>query len=393
MRQIITHNLSIKILVFGIAVCLWAYATASEVKTAYFPGDLPVEVKNTPSGLAAIYDQQKVKVKLRASYHVWNQLSADNLHAFVDLQGLQEGTHELEVKVVSDLSGVVVIEKEPAKMIVRLEPVVSKRVPVVVQFQGEVKSGFAVGQVAVQPDSVIVKGARSVVEELSAATALVKLAGEESSVTKAVELAVYSEKGEKIPGLVFEPSSVEVEIPIEVASEVKTVGVKAKLTGQPNPEYFVSQVEIDPATVEISGSNSSLTSINYLETKDLDISGLDHNLEQVVDLLLPVGVRSNPDKVKLKITLKENMLSRWVDVFVIPPLSNSRVSPETIRVALSCPTKVINQVSSADLKVLLDSSEKNVGSYSISLTKEMISAPSSCIITSFLPQTITLTIF
>ena len=393
MRQIITHNLSIKILVFGIAVCLWAYATASEVKTAYFPGDLPVEVKNTPSGLAAIYDQQKVKVKLRASYHVWNQLSADNLHAFVDLQGLQEGTHELEVKVVSDLSGVVVIEKEPAKMIVRLEPVVSKRVPVVVQFQGEVKSGFAVGQVAVQPDSVIVKGARSVVEELSAATALVKLAGEESSVTKAVELAVYSEKGEKIPGLVFEPSSVEVEIPIEVASEVKTVGVKAKLTGQPNTEYFVSQVEIDPATVEISGSNSSLTSINYLETKDLDISGLDHNLEQVVDLLLPVGVRSNPDKVKLKITLKENMLSRWVDVFVIPPLSNSRVSPETIRVALSCPTKVINQVSSADLKVLLDSSEKNVGSYSISLTKEMISAPSSCIITSFLPQTITLTIF
>lgn len=392
--KFLTKDAGAKIIALLCAIFLWVYVSASESKVAYFPGSLPIEAKNTPAGLAAIYDEQKVKVKLQAPYETWQKISVDNLSAFVDLAGLEEGTYELDVQVTTNLPNVVIVEKEPSKIIVRIEPIATKEVPVVVKFEGEAKSGFVPGEPVVTPAKAEAKGARSLVENLSEATALIKLSGEEDDFQKTVSLAVYNEKGEKEKGIEFTPKSVEVKVPIVPASESKTVGVKVIIKGKPSSDYFVSKIESEPATVEISGSDSELKSILYIETKEVDIEGIKSNLEKYVELNPPSGISLEQKSVKVKITLSLNTTQREITATLSfnkgEGLTVTSVSPNVIKVVVAGPSNIINSLSPSNVVITFDLSGKNVGSYFINITKSMISVPLDCSATSWLPSAVTI---
>lgn len=390
-----SQNLGAKLLALVCAVFLWVYVSASESKVEYFPGSIPIEVKNTPSGLAAIYDEQKVRVKLQAPYQVYNRLSIDNFEAFLDLSGLSEGTYEVEVGVVVNVANVVIVEKEPAKVIVRLEAVTQKEVPVVVKFEGEAKSGYVPGEPVIKPDKAEAKGAKSLVESLSEAVALVKLSGEDEDFKRTVALFVYNEKGEKQKGIEFTPTSVQVEIPIVAASENKTVGIKAKIKGRPKSDYFVSKIETTPTVVEVSGSDSALKGILYIETKEIDIEGIDKDLEKEVELSAPVGITLKDKKVRVKISLSLNTTSREIVASfsyanLTAGLSVNSVTPNTVKVVVSGPVSTINELSSSNIVITFNLQGKAAGSHFIDITKDMISLPEGCAASSWLPSAVTI---
>jgi|UniRef100_A0A7V3JAN8 YbbR domain-containing protein len=389
-----TTNVGVKLFALVCATLLWMYVSAGENKVDYFPGNLSIEAKNSPEGLAPIYDEQKVRVKLQAPYEIWSRLNVDNLHAFVDLAGLSEGTHDVEVKIESDLPNVSVIEKEPSRIIIRLEPVLTKKVPVKVRYEGEAKAGFVPGEAVVSPSEVEAKGAKSLIDSLSEATALVKLSGEDKDFKKVVFLAFYNDKGEQQKGIEFNPKSVTVDIPIETASETKTVGVKPKIKGRPKADYFISKIETDPATVEISGSETELKSILYIETKEIDVSDLATDLEKEVDLMIPQGIISKTKYVNLKITLAPNMVEREVVAGFSyvnrgQNLTVSSVTPNTVRVVLICPSAIAGGLSANNVVIALDLQNKVAGSYLINITKNMLSVPDGCAISSWLPSAVT----
>lgn len=392
--KFLTKNTGAKIIALLFAVFLWVYVAASESKVSYFPGSLPIEAKNTPTGLAAIYDEQKVRVKLQAPYETWQKISVDNLSAFVDLGGLQEGTYELDVQVLTNLPNVVIVEKEPSKIVVRIEPIATKEVLVVVKFEGEAKSGFVPGEPVVTPAKVEAQGAKSLIEYLSEATALIKLSKEEEDFQKTVSLAVYNEKGEKQKGIEFTPKSVEVKVLIVPASESKTVGVKVITKGKPSSDYFVSKIESEPATVDISGESSKLKPILYIETKEVDIEGIKSNLEKYVELDPPSGISLEQKNVKVKITLSLNTIQREITASLTfnvgAGLSVTSVSPNIIKVVVSGPSNVINALSSSNVAITFDLSGKAAGSHFVNITKSMISVPSDCVASSWLPSAVTI---
>uniref|UniRef100_A0A7V3JAI8 YbbR-like domain-containing protein n=1 Tax=candidate division CPR3 bacterium TaxID=2268181 RepID=A0A7V3JAI8_UNCC3 len=389
-----TTNAGVKLFALVCATLLWMYVSAGENKIDYFPGNLSIEVKNSPEGLAPIYDEQKIRVKLQAPYEVWSRLNVDNLHAFVDLAGLGEGTHDVEVKIESDLPNVSVIEKEPSRIIIRLEPVLTKKVPVKVRYEGEAQAGFVPGEAVVSPSEVEAKGAKSLIDSLSEATALVKLSGEDKDFKKVVFLAVYNDKGEQQKGIEFNPKSVTVDIPIETVSESKTVGVKPKIKGRPKEGYFISKIETEPATVEISGSETELKSILYVETKEIDVSGLATDLEKEVDLVIPQGIVSKTKYVNLKITLAPNMVEREVVagfsyVNLGQNLVVSSVTPNTVRVVLACPSAIAGGLSANNVVIAFDLQNKVAGSHLVNITKTMLSVPDGCAVSSWLPSAVT----
>src|SRR3989304_1312344 len=157
--KFITDNFWVKVLALLCAISLWVYVSASENQIAEFPGSIPIEAKNTPSGLAAIYDTNRVKIKIQAPFETFNRLNADNFEAYIDLAGFEKGTYDVEVRVNINVSNVTVIEKDPDKIIVRLEPVLTKTVPVSVKFEGEAASGFVPGEPQIAPEEVEASGA------------------------------------------------------------------------------------------------------------------------------------------------------------------------------------------------------------------------------------------
>ncbi|MCX6807067.1 MAG: CdaR family protein [Candidatus Berkelbacteria bacterium] len=393
--KFITANFGAKILALICAIFMWIYASAGQSKIGYFPGSLYIEPKNTPEGLAAIYDEQKVKIKIQAPYDVWNKLSAEDFGAYVDLSGLSEGTYGVDVKVSVNLPNVVVVEKDPARIIVRIEQVTKKQVPVAVKFEGEVKTGYVTSDVIIKPDKVEVTGAKSLVENLSEAIALIKLSGEDEDFRKTVALGVYNEKGEKVRGLEFDPKNVEVEVPIVTASESKTVGVKAKVRGTPKSDYYVSKIETTPSSIEISGSGSSLKLVQYLETKEINIDAIDKDFEKEIDLVVPTGITVKDKKVKVKISLSNNQADREITATfsyanVGPGLSINSITPNIIKVITSCSIEVANTLSSDKVVVNFNLQGKAAGSYSVSITKDMILVPDKCAVSSWLPSAVTI---
>lgn len=390
-----TSNIGAKIFALLCAVFLWIYVSAGQSKVGYFPGSLSIEAKNTPEGLAAIYDEQKIKVKIQAPYEIWNKLSADNFQAYIDLNGLSEGTYDVEIKVNVNLPNVVVVEKEPSKIIVRLESIAKKEVPVEVKFDGEAKAGFVPGETTIKPEKVEVKGAKSLIEGLSGVTALIKLSGESDDFKKTVAVGVYNDKGEKLKNIEIDPQTVEIEVPIIPASQTKTVGVKVNLKGKPKSDYFVGKIEASPATIDISGADSALKSILYIGTKDVDIDGIDKDLEKNIDLVVPSGITSQTKSVKVKITLSSNKVDREITASltytnISSGLSVNSVTPNMIKVVVSCPSDVASSLSSDKVIITFNLQGKVAGSYFINITKDMISVPDGCAVSSWLPSAITI---
>jgi YbbR domain-containing protein len=301
------------------------------------------------------------------------------------------------VKVVANMPNVTILEKEPSRVVVRIEPVMKKNLPIRVRFDGEAKSGFVPGEVTVNPESATVQGAKSLVESLGEVTALVKLAGEEEDFRKTVVLAAYDEKGEKIQGLVFDPQTAEVTVPIVPASEGKTVGIKVKTRGKPKSEYYVSKIEVSPATVEIFGAASTLKPILFLETKEVYIEGIDKDTEKEVDLAVPSGVRVNDSKVIVKISLSSNVVSREITANVNyqnlgTGLRVQSLSPAMIKTIVSCPITVLNTLTSDQVVLNLDLSGKAAGNYYLDIHKDMFSLPAECVLNAWLPSATTITI-
>ena len=390
-----TSNIGAKILALLCAIFLWVYVSIGETKVAYFPGNLEIAAKNTPEGLAAVYDQQRVKVKLQAPYETWNKLSVDNFSAYVDLSGMSEGTYDVEVNVSVNLNGVSIVEKEPGKVIVRLEPIEIKEVPVKVKFEGEAKSGFVPGEVVAKPDKVEIKGAKSLVEKITEATALIKLSGEEDGFQKSVSLASYDANSQKELGIEFDPKTVNVTVPIVPASESKSVGVKVKTRGKPNANFYVAKIEVNPATIEVSGAGSSLKSILNLETREVNIEGIDKDYEKDIELVVPSGLSVTDKTVRVKISLGPNTISKEVTAsFSYPSLSSgltvTSISPSSVKIVASCPLDVLNTLSPDKAIVSFNLQGKGAGSYYLSIAKEMVTLPAGCFVASWLPSAVTI---
>lgn len=389
--KILTHNFWIKLFAVICATILWVYVSSSENKIADFPGSIPIEPKNIPSGLAPIYDQQRVKVKVQAPLEVWNRLNADTFEAYIDLTGLDKGTHEVEVKVVSKISNVLIIEKDPNKIIVRLEELLTKKVPVIVRFEGEVKKGFAPGEPEVIPKDVLISGAASLIEEVSEATAKVALTSSDEIIEKTVSVAVYDERGEKIRSIDCTPKMVKVKVSIIPASETKTVGIKVKTKGRPKPNYFISKIETIPATVEISGSESSLKSILFIETKEIDIEGLDKDIEREVELIIPLGITLHQKTVRVKLGVSQNTVEREIGATLRTTgtsLTVVSISPSVIKVIVSGPIDIINSLTASDVSITFNLSGKSAGSHLVNITKDMIMLPAGCVAMSWLPSAV-----
>jgi YbbR domain-containing protein len=378
------RDLALKFFSLILALILWLVVLMKEGKISQFPGSLPVQIRNTPAGFAAIYDPQKIKVKIHAPPDALVRLGMDNFNVYADLAGLDEGTHEVDIKATTNLSNVTVVEKTPSTMLVRLEPVVTKNIPIKVVLKGQVKSSFA-ALPKVNPDKVLVKGAKSLIDDISQLEVPIELTGENRDFSKRVPL-------KKQTGIEFTPQNVDILVSIVPSSGTKTVGVKVRTRGQPKANYYVSSIECLPAVVEIFSFTDSLQSVTYIETKEIDIEGLEENLEKEVALSAPAGISLKEKKVRVKITLASNTVERQITASYRYNLSpNFRViSTEPVRVVVSGPAKIINNLTSAKVVICFDLTKKEPGKYLVNIERSMISVPKECTAVSFLPSTVTI---
>ncbi len=378
-----TKNIGVKILALVFATSLWVYVTSGEAKTASFPGSIPIEVRNTPKDTALVEEIEDLNLKIKAPYTSWQNLSVDDFTAYIDLEDLEQGAYKIDVEVQVSDPQVQIIEKNPSRVSVRLDPVETKKVPVSVKIEGEAGEGFAPGEPKVDTEEVEIKGAKTKVEEVSYATAPVKLEGEMAKIEKSVRLTAFDSRGKEIKNIIFTPGVVKVAINIEPAANVKNVGIKVNIVGQPKAGYWVSKVTTQPATVNIKGDQEVMEKIEYLETANIDVSNLSSGINKTAVLSLPEGISlvDADFNISVRIYISQDLTTRTIPASFT--FSGAGSTSNIVNVTVSGPSSSVDSLTSDNIVINIGD---NMGN--ISITKDMISVPSDIEIIDFSPKVI-----
>lgn len=192
MRLLLLQNLPLKLVSLALATLLWLVIAGE--KTSEMGLSVPVELKNFPKDLELTGDAvNAVEVRLRASPSIIQSLGPGDVSAHVDLSGVQEGEHivNLTADSIRIPFGVQVVRINPSTLTLNLERTVQKMVPVRPRVLGRPAPGYEVAEVTSSPSEVRVTGPKSRVQEVEGAfTEPVSVEAQDATVVETVNLGV-----------------------------------------------------------------------------------------------------------------------------------------------------------------------------------------------------------
>jgi len=396
-KNILFVNWQAKLFCLFAASLLWFYVASSLQTTAKFPGDIKIRAINASSDLIPIYDESTVEIKVMAKQSDWQKLSAASFSANIDLAGLTAGTHEVDVHVVSTVSGITIVEISPSRILVSLDPLITKEVPVSKKIEGNAADGMVAGTVDFTPKTVQIKGAKSLIENIEEVSGSILLEGQSAGFQQRVSLSVYNVEGKAVEGIEITPSEVEANISIVKGSNVKTLGIKPKIIGNPGAGYYISSISVDPSVVEVTGPRNTINDTKYLETTAINISGLSSSFDREVSLEVPVDltvINSSLTKVKVVVTILSLEITQEVTVDSFNP-SNlageiSSYSPASVKLSVRGSAAAIASLEQTialnyDFKAL---SKIDDHTYILQVTAEQFNLPATISVLSIDPVSV-----
>jgi YbbR domain-containing protein len=290
--SMVPRHIGVLFLAVMLAVAVWVLANAEQNPevTGVFSSPIPVETSGLSTGMV-VYGQGPgtVNVKIRAPQESWGRLRVGSFRAYVDLSNGIAGLQELEVKVECSDSRVRVLEKDPLRVTVRLEPIRQRSVPVRIRALDEAPVGFTMLAPKATPPQIMITGPAPLAESVSEAYVEVRIDGSKVSFVKSYQPQLRDAQGKEVKDLEEAPTTVDVEVPIEQLRNYKTVSIKAVITGTLAPGYWISGIVVQPAAVTFGGDSKLLDSFGYVETAPVDITGAVTEVLKSVSIYIPPG--------------------------------------------------------------------------------------------------------
>ncbi|MEX1052132.1 MAG: CdaR family protein [Patescibacteria group bacterium] len=371
------------------------------VKISEVPSEITVKAINLPEGMTANFGSGKnVRVIVSAPRDIWSELSEKSFSATVDVAGRAEGTYDLPITVVSQLESVKIISTKPEKVVVTIEPVIKKTVPVALRTSGSAGDQLIPGEPVFTPDKVEIAGPKTVINDISQVYAQIKLNGETETIELAVALVALNASGEVISSVEAVPAQTNVKLPLVKAGASKTVGIRPVLTGSPAAGYWISGISLDPAIITVQGSADVLTALKDVPTAGISVANLTQDSSQTITLDFPAGVTPAGTITTVKITIKlsktdttKAISPEIVYVGLDPALKVASIIPASISAVISAAAEVMAGISGSQVKLNLNlAAYKSAGTYSVSISNAAFELPSGVSLSSFLPSAIDVTL-
>jgi YbbR domain-containing protein len=360
----------------GLAVLLYFVAlseTPFDQRQTSF--SVPVQVVNVPPGLVVTTTQQTVRPWVTAPLNVFNRLRPENFTAQVDATGVTAGDVQLPITTTSTDPEVRSVAPDQANLTLHLEEVREQVVPVRVNLQGQVASGYTLGSSTVDPSRITVTGPASLVGRASEAVVDVNIDHVTVGVNGAFTLRLLDDRGNDLKdlGLRANPQSVTVQVPITQQTHYKEVGIRPNIVGQPAAGYALDPVELNPSTTTLVGDSASLEGLNLVDTAPIDVSGISSTVVRTVPLAPPNRTLLLQDGQTVAVTLRVTPLQTNQTVRVPPSVTNLSGSVQLahpldlISVTIAGPAPALQNLTlnPNDFKVVVDASGKGPGRYTL----------------------------
>ncbi len=396
--KLTTKNIGIKVFCLVLSSILWLYIFMTQNSIAKFPTKIPVKPLNVAENLVPVLNNTGIEINISAEAGTWSRLSSSSFSAYVDLSGYTAGTYEVPVSVTSSVFGVTVVNKNPDKIMVTLEPVVEKEVAVDQKVEGELSTGYVISSVNFSPAKVKIKGQKNLVNNINKVSALIKLSGQKTSYKEKFPVYAYDSSNNILESIQIEPKEVEGEVTIAKGSNVKSVGVVPTLTGNPRENYIVKKVIINPSIVDVSGNGANFENLRFINTQDINIEDISQKTEYKIKLKLPEGIAPLNNDQTFNVTVEVEALSIAqsisINIFRLSNIDNAEiltVSPNLVLLTILKPLSASIDNDTAYIVIDMTRSEKTGDkTYKYKVLQSDIVLPKNVSIDKFDPQEITI---
>jgi YbbR domain-containing protein len=388
-------NLGALVLAALLAFVIWSAASlqTDPFVTQRF-SNVAVSPANQPENTAFLEPvAEQVVVTARARESVLADLKPSSFQASLDLSRVEPGVPTSVPLVVTCNNPDVRIEAvDPPVQPVSLAAVETVTRPVTIQLQGRVATGYAEGDVVVNPGQITLRGPESYLSQVQSIAGLADIDGLKRPITATITVQPLDAAGNLVTGLELEPQQVEVLIPVRSLAEYKPdVQVVPIVHGDPAAGYRRGGVSVRPSVVTLEGPFQVLDKLpDFVETLPITITGASNTLSRQTLLAVPddvgvVEVSYVTVTVEILPILGTRTMTGTVEMLRVPLGMRAIPTPAVLSVTLEGPDARLAAMTAEDLLIVLDLRGYSEGIYYI---QPSVLAPEGVTVLSVDPDTI-----
>ncbi|HEX4897551.1 MAG TPA: CdaR family protein [Candidatus Limnocylindrales bacterium] len=374
---LVIHNWPLKLGAVALATLLYA-GLVILTNAKVFPVSIPIEATGVTADVTILSDLGAVReIRYLAPEDLGLRLDSTNFRATVDLSGVDpsKGRRSVDVEVESIDPRVQVVDFQPRQIVVELDTVISRTVPVRAVI-GPVPSGLDVGDPVVEDDVVTVTGGASAVERVAEVQARISIEASGIDVNRLVDLLPVDLAGEPVSPVDVEPTSTRVRLPIFNDRQTKTLPIRPVVAGSPAAGFEVASVTVDPLVVAVEGDIDDLVALEVADTSPITITGSTSDVVATATLELPDGVQAlGEETITVTVSLRPVTASRTFDagLILIGALADRQYELSTERVLVTIGGSIadLDRLSGSDLVLTLDVTGLEAGSHQVSVSANL----------------------
>jgi YbbR domain-containing protein len=362
--------------------------------------EAPLDIVNRPPGLVEVGNPSAtvVQVRISAPRENWSSMRSAAVRAYIDLRNAFLGEHEYPVIVDLPDTRVRVLETIPSRVTLHLDERLDRSVPVRLLRSGTVAFGYVLGEPVIEPRTVDVVGAMSIVNQIDSATVELRLDGVTSEIDGRYTVGLADASGEGVSlearGLSVTPAAVRVRIPVTQEVSHKIVGVQPDLAGSLQSGYVVQGVTVDPSSVTIAGAPRAVSAVTFASTERIDLTGLSSTVTRQVTLAVPEGVSILQQEVaRVTVNVSPLVLTQSFPSVPVPEGLSEGLqvvsSIPSVQVVFQGPASMLRAFGAGDFHATVDLQGLSAGTHSAAVTVE---APPGVTVQSVNPRVIAITI-
>lgn len=293
LKRALAHNFWLKLSSCVLAVFLWLYVqydTAEpHVSTHSFKMTLP-----DPPADYVITSQKAYDINLKATGpRDLTPAEIDKLSATVDLSNVQIGRNRCVVEFTPPpgLGSGWTWELSRNTIWVDIDKVQVAMKDIVLETRGLTKPYLVYTGATLQPLKTEIRGPGAMVQSVKQVRASLDLSTAEPGNSYIVKLEPLNAQGKPVADVTCDPSEVAVRPALIPAPTQKYLIVTPTWSGQPALGYRLTDVEIAPNQVAVSGRSEVLARLVSIETEPLALDGLKETATLKTTLKVPPGVK------------------------------------------------------------------------------------------------------
>lgn len=391
-KSILSSKLFTALLAVIVAFGLWMYVVTvvgPEYKDTFrdvpvsFVGGSALEEK----GLMLIPDgTPTVTLELSGNRSGLNKLSPANITVTVDLSKIEmAGKHSLNYNVSFPMNvaqeSITVQNGSPAGITVEIVDRATRDIPVYVETVGTMAAEYIKEKPQVELETIRISGPKSVVEKISGAWIQVELTEEtKTTITGEYTYTLCDDNREPVDAKYIqvagqEAQTITVTIPIK---RVKEIPLVLNVIPGGGATEANTTIVIDPAIIQISGSEAALEGLDKLELGTIDLGSISAEEVKTFPIVLPEGITNESGVAEATVTISfpdlvtETFLIGTVKTVNVPMGLSVTVKTQLIAVTVRGTKAEIEKLTAENISVTVDCTGAEVGSQRFQASVEVL---------------------